>query len=310
MCFDAWTLDSAVCGQWSPVHQKDRPMDKTTRQQREWGSIDRQQLLPSNKSVDNKREPEDPYIIGYENSRSNPHETVTSSISSESKERLWRWRPESTSSTTTTTHTQIWGRLSVIARKYLWLFLAALADCWVEHYDGWKSRLVVAVILSSRPSPSKRTKEETTREWREKKARDATAFNGKWKTFSSSFFSFDAIKGHDSLVSMFHARTDTHTHTLRESNQVKWHHFSIPPPPFLPLIHTHTKKIRATKESRMECFILSQKEKKMKINSNFRLTFYTEKGRRHYHIFQNRKITKQKKKKKEMKFDCVFDLEI
>jgi hypothetical protein len=60
----------------------------------------------------------------------------------------------------------------------------------------------------------------------------------------------------------------------------------------------------------MECFILSQKEKKMKINSNFRLTFYTEKGRRHYHIFQNRKITKQKKKKKEMKFDCVFDLEI
>jgi len=56
----------------------------------------------------------------------------------------------------------------------------------------------------------------------------------------------------------------------------------------------------------MECFILHperrRRKKKMKINQNFRLTFYTEKGRRHYHIFKNRNAAN----KREMKFDCVL----
>lgn len=59
-----------------------------------------------------------------------------------------------------------------------------------------------------------------------------------------SFLFLDAIKGHDSLVSMFHART----HIERESNQVKMTSFlepTLPPHPslFLPTYtHTHPER--------------------------------------------------------------------
>ena len=126
----------------------------------------------------------------------------------------------------------------------------------MEHYDGWKSRLVVAVILSSHPSPSKRTKEETTREWRKKRARDATAFKGKWKTFSSSFFSFDAIKGHGSLVSMLHARTHTHCERVFKSNDI----ISLFHPFFFSHLYTHQKDKSHQREPDGMEFILQKKK--------------------------------------------------